>query len=174
VQAGIEALQKGEDAAGEAAFRRALKIWPGMADAYAGLGTVYGRLGQFRESVALWQEAVARDTTLVVPLHWACGMWEDEIQARLKTQPATARDYNDLGDTYAIRDSLEGAIYWYRKALDADPDHALSQRNLALTYAGAGRIQEAEAELAHYRRVVQNQAEVQKLEALIRERRTTR
>ena len=54
VQVGIDALQRGDDRAGEMAFRQALKVWPGMPDAYAGLGTVFIRNKQFSEAVKMW------------------------------------------------------------------------------------------------------------------------
>ena len=100
VQVGIDALQQGDDRAGEIAFRQALKVWPGMPDAYAGLGTVFIRNKQFSEAVKMWREAAARDSALVAPLHHACELWETDIRNRLRTQPGTARDYTDLGDTY--------------------------------------------------------------------------
>ena len=169
VQAGIEALQRGEDQTGEAAFRLALKVWPGMADAYAGLGTIFFRRAQYQEAVAMWQEAVVRDSTLIAPLHRACELWEADIRNRFRTRPGTGRDYADLGDTYAIRDSLDRAMHWYQKAIESDPRYAVSYRNLALVYAKAGQRREAEAALDGYRRVIGDVDAVQKLEVLMRE-----
>ena len=111
------------------------------------------------------------DSSLVAPLHWACGLWEADIRARLKTRPVRAQDYSDLGDTYASRDSLDLAIHWYRKAVELDAGHAVFYRNLALVCAEAGRGQEAEEALNGYRQLTRNPDEVQKLESLIRERR---
>ncbi len=171
VQVGIEALQQGDDQTGEIAFRQALKVWPGMADAYAGLGTVFVRNRHFSEAVKMWREAAARDSTLVAPLHHACELWEADIRKGFRTRPGTARDYTDLGDTYTLRDSLDVAIYWYRKAIESDPNYAVPYHNLALVCAEAGREVEAEAALDRYRQIARDANAVRELEVLIRERR---
>ena len=170
VQVGIDALQQGDDRAGEIAFRQALKVWPGMPDAYAGLGTVFIRNKQFSEAVKMWREAAARDSALVAPFHHACELWETDIRNRLRTQPGTARDYTDLGDTYALRDSLDVAINWYRKAIESDPNYAVPYHNLALVCAEAGRVEDAEAALDGYRQIAGDANAVRELEVLIRER----
>ena len=170
VQVGIDALQRGDDRAGEMAFRQALKVWPGMPDAYAGLGTVFIRNKQFSEAVKMWGEAAARDSALVAPLHHACELWETDIRNGFRTRPGTARDYTDLGDTYTLRDSLDVAIYWYRKAIESDPNSAVPYHNLALVCAEAGREEDAEAALNRYRQIAKDANAVRELEVLIRER----
>ena len=171
VQVGIDALQRGDDRAGEIAFRQALKVWPEMPDAYAGLGTVFVRNRQFSEAVKMWREAAARDSALVAPLHHACELWEADIRNGFRMRPGTARDYTDLGDTYTLRDSLDVAIYWYRKAIESDPNYAVPYHNLALVCAEAGREVEAEAALDGYRQIARDANAVRELEGLIRERR---
>ncbi len=170
VQVGIDALQQGDDQAGEIAFRQALKIWPEMADAYAGLGSVFIRNKQFSEAVKMWREAAVRDSILVAPLHRACELWEADIRNRFRTRPGTARDYTDLGDTYTIRDSLDAAIYWYRKAIESNPNYAVPYHNLALVCAEAGRGEDAVAALDGYRQIARDANAVRELEVLIQER----
>ena len=118
----------------------------------------------------MWREAAARDSTLVAPLHRACELWETDIVNRLRTRPGTARDYTDLGDTYTIRDSLDAAIYWYRKAIELDPNGVVPYHNLALVYAEAGRGKDAEAALNGYRQIARDANAVRELEVLIRKR----
>ena len=89
---------------------------------------------------------------------------------RLRTRPGTARDYTDLGDTYTIRDSLDAAIYWYRKAIELDPNDAVPYHNLALVCAEAGWEEDAEAALDGYRQIARDANAVRELEVLIQER----
>ena len=62
------------------------------------------------------------------------------------------------------------AIYWYRKAIESDPNYAVPYHNLALVCAEAGREEDAEAALNRYRQIAKDANAVRELEVLIRER----
>ena len=98
--------------------------------------------------------------------------WHGSLHRRSMQGPSVETVRGDFrqNNTYTIRDSLDAAIYWYRKAIELDPNDAVPYHNLALVYAEAGRGEDAEAALDGYRQIARDANAVRELEVLIRER----
>lgn len=61
-------------------------------------------------------------------------LWE----ATARTNPNSARVYNNLGDVYSIEGNLQKSIQSFQKAIELDPNYAEAMYNLGRTYIKAG------------------------------------
>jgi tetratricopeptide (TPR) repeat protein len=110
------ALNSGAEAIED--FRQALKLKPGFALAWSGLGDAYGRAGRIDEAIAAYQQAV-------------------------KWKPDLATAWANLGVSYSHARRGNEAIAAYQQALKLNPQDALTWYNLGFAYQNAGRSGEA-------------------------------
>lgn len=113
----------------------------------------YHRNGLWRDSLALWADAVAKSPYKARPhnnlgilyleqgrLDEAAVLFEKVIALDAEYSPA----YNNIGLIYLQRDQLDQALFYFRKALELDPRYAHAQNNIGAVYIKQNRIQDAE------------------------------
>lgn len=101
-----------------AAFRQALSLDPGLAEAHNNLGEALGELKQYKAALGAFQQAVALDGAFV--------------RAR----------YN-IGVTYDKLGQLKYAEFVYRILIRDYPDFPLAYDSMAVTLSKSGRAREA-------------------------------
>jgi len=104
--------------AADAAFRRALELAPGDADALRAAAVLARILGQSEKALELLGKAIAID-------------------------PLSARTHRQLGMTYVLTERYDEAAAAFELAIDLGPSHGLSHAFLALTRLRQGRSDEA-------------------------------
>lgn len=114
-----------------AAYRQALSLDPGLADAYLNLGRLVHESGDTQQALRLYREAVRR-----IP---------DDPVAHYNL--ATA-----LEDTQELR----GASKHYHLAVELDPDFADAHYNLAQLFERLGQSKRALRHLMTYKRLTEN------------------
>ena len=126
---GVELEGREPDAAREA-YRRALVLDPGHADAYLNLGRLLHHDRELDEAELQYRAAVQAD-----PMH--------------------ARAWYNLGVLLEDRDRTEDAQEAYESALAVDPGLAVAHYNLALLHEAEARDVEALQHLSAYKRLVE-------------------
>ena len=126
---GVE-LEGREPAAAREAYRRALALDPGHADAYLNLGRLLHQDRELDEAELQYRAAVQAD-----PMH--------------------ARAWYNLGVLMEDRDRTEDAREAYESALAVDPGLAVAHYNLALLHEAEEREAEALRHLSAYKRLVE-------------------
>ena len=116
------ALEDRDAPAAAEAYRRALALDPGLADAYVNLGRLRHESGDAREAARLYHLALERSPDDPV-LHFNLALALEDTQG------------------------AEAAIRHYERALALDPDFADAHYNVAGLYEQAGRAADA---LRHY------------------------
>lgn len=101
-----------------AEYGRAIKLYPGYADAYGQRGMAYMMRGNDSLSVANYQKAIQLNTTM-------------------------ASNYSNFGMYYFNHGDYQGALGLYTKAVTLDPRYADGWRNLGSTYGAMKKYNEA-------------------------------
>jgi TolB-like protein/Flp pilus assembly protein TadD len=150
----------------DAAFKRALELEPGNADAVRGAAALAGTLGRFDEAIQLDRRAIELDplrvstyNNLAVHSYYA-GRWDEaEIAFRkaLELNPQYPRAHERLGCIYLAQSKPEEALAEMQK----EHEPAWRGQGLALAYHAAGKKKEADAALADYIEKYQNDAAYQ-------------
>jgi tetratricopeptide (TPR) repeat protein len=115
---GVRAQQVGNYKAAEGHYLRATEIDANHADAYNQLGKLRAEQGRVLESVASFEQAIARS-------------------------PDFAEAHNNLGRTFALLGRVDEALAEYQVALALRPNLGLTHLNIALTELGRGRTEAA-------------------------------
>ena len=122
------------------------------AEAYASLGTLYGREGRFSCAIAAFQAALARDPQayqiryeLAIALleNHAPDQAADEVRAVLHDDPNSFRAHNVLGQALQDLGQLEQAAEEFKTALAINPRFALGSYDLARLLASQKKYQAA-------------------------------
>ena len=142
-------------AGAEQAFKRALALQPGNADALDHYGRLCSSMGRFDESLALLRRAEALDPQVhrsdVANGLLRAGRFEEALAgARRLTEadPAYDRGYTILGWAYQRLGRNDEAIAALRRAIEISPDKTIWLAQLGEALGLAGRIDEARAVLA--------------------------
>ena len=134
----------------EEAFRHAIELNPGHANAYAELGHLLQRTGRFEEALDVLQRKIDLDSNplggLDVGVLWvylSLGRYDeviDEFEKKLELDPNHATTYWRLGEAYLQKGMEEQAIHAYEKMLELG--HPFGGY-LGYAYAVSGRREEA-------------------------------
>lgn len=129
VDLGDKFAEKSKWRAAEAAYKEAITISPGNADAHAGLGTLYNDQGRHGEAFAPFNKARQSDPSHPLASYGlgyaylrgqryndAVGFFKQAISA----QPDFAQAYFDLGLTYVALSNKEAALSQYEKLKQFD------------------------------------------------------
>ena len=121
-------------------------------EAYAGLGTAYGKLGNYAESIGHFEKAIsicpeyADAYNGLGVIHGHQGRL-DEAVAHLKTalqiKPEYSEAHKNLGIVYAMREKSSLAIEAFEKAILINPDIAEAHNDLGVVLAKEGRFEHA-------------------------------
>ncbi len=111
--------------------------------AYADAAAIYEYMGNYREAADIWRKGleVASDNRLAVN-----NLRRMELLLELDNRPASQRRaelYNELGVLSWRNGLVEDAIVYFEKALENEPDYAMTYANLGLNYTDAGMYPEA-------------------------------
>lgn len=157
IDEGLAALNQGNLAAAEAAFKSALALDPDGPMGYVGLAEVAGRRGDdvlTEEWLRKGLRAVPRDQGLLLNL----GKWlaskgrlaeaEVSLTQAVEVAPQSVQALSMLGDLYLSRSStVAKAESLFRRAVQAEPGNVPAQIGLARALAGVGKTAEAQAVL---------------------------
>jgi tetratricopeptide (TPR) repeat protein len=154
---GIERLAANDTDGAQAAFRRALELQPGYADALLGLAEVASRKKRPDEAARLIREAVKADPRSAhayasLGRLQAVGRQFGEAEASLKKamelDPRLVRPKMDLADLYAtVLRRPRDALALYEAVLGLDPRHAGAYYAAGLVHEGLGEPDEAQKAL---------------------------
>ncbi|HVH31364.1 MAG TPA: tetratricopeptide repeat protein [bacterium] len=115
---GERLLERGDLAAAERTFRRAVLTAPDSAVAHSKLGVALAQQDRADEAVAEFTTAVG-------------------------LQPTYAPAYSNLGNVYREKGMLAEALAAYERALAIDPEYWIAHRNLGILYKQMGRLGDA-------------------------------
>jgi len=144
----------------KAAFERALRLQPRLAEAYDGLGQYYELRGNFAVARELYATAASLNPAnprLVRHLSRILLQLHEEPAARRALQDLVAMDASDMTARYllgllALRAGQpDMAISEFRKVVEHDPDHAQAWSGLGLAYARIGDLERASGAIEHAR-----------------------
>ena len=121
-----------DDAAAQAAYRRAIELQPSSVAAYNHFGAFLAARGRWSEAAEMFRKA----TSLA---------------------PDSYRAWSNLGVVSAMRCDFPAALEAYRKALALHPDDAVVASNLGVTQLWMGRSAEAVASLELAARLAPNE-----------------
>jgi protein O-GlcNAc transferase len=153
---GIRALEAGDAAAAEAAFRQGLALAPGHAALHHRLGAALNVRGDLAGARAAYERAVQLSPDQFLA-HYSLGLLDQEdrrpaaaaahfaaaLTARSSYVPARVR----LASSLRRIDRAAEALAAYRRVLDDDPRHAEANVGYAMTLAQLGRYGEAREHL---------------------------
>jgi eukaryotic-like serine/threonine-protein kinase len=138
-------------------FKRAIEIDPKFAMAYAWLGRMYGDLGEAALSAESTSQAYRlRDRASDRERFWITAAYDTQVTENLEkaretcelwtqTYPRDAAPHDMLaGIIYPVLGKYEQAVDEAKKALELDPDFAITYSLLAKRYLDLGRLPEAE------------------------------
>lgn len=150
--AGLSLHRLGRSAEAEASLRRAFEIDPSRAKVASGLSIVLRALGKSDEAITLMEGALSRDPTNrlartnLANSYLSAGRPEAAIaqyRTILAQSPSDGATLIRLGVAHLKLGQFQAAILALEQGVTILPQHAGGHSNLALAYAGAGRIAEA-------------------------------
>jgi len=153
VEAGRRCQQEGNLPGAEANYREALRLWPDLAEAHAGLGILLAQQGNpagaescFRQAVRLEPGSAQAQSNLGIVLSQQGRQAEAESCHRqaLRLQPDFAAGHNNLGLTLVAQGRLAEAEASFREALRLRPAFAEAHYNLGLALRQRGQLAEAQ------------------------------
>jgi len=132
---GVVSARRGDLAAAEGHYRRALALDPGDAGTQFNLGGVLARLGKLAEAEAHYRSAI-------------------------RLQPDDAQAHYFLGRVLGDQGRADEAANRYRDALQHDPDFARAHYRLGLGHLERGELSRAEEHLTRASRLAPDDADV--------------
>jgi tetratricopeptide (TPR) repeat protein len=163
---GDEAHSRGQNIPeAEGHYLRALELDPNFAMAYARLGVIYLNSGQYAKANQFFTRAfglskrVSERERLYIAGHYygnVTGNMPKEIEAlqdSILTYPGQVDSYVNLNAAYGYLGQLEKALPFGRKAVELQPEEAVSAENLVADYVALGRMAEARQEMERMRRL---------------------
>jgi protein O-GlcNAc transferase len=134
------------------AFKSAIQLNHGAAEAYHDLGVTQHQIGRFGEALACFESAVAINGR--VAANWfnggntlcRLGRLEEAVtwfQHAVQIMPSFAETHYNLANTLKALGRGSEAIAQYRRALDADPAIVEAHNNLGTLLLGKGLLKEA-------------------------------
>ncbi|MGH9601620.1 MAG: tetratricopeptide repeat protein, partial [Terriglobales bacterium] len=140
-------------------YERAIELDPNFALAHARLGVIYGNLGEsereLRYKIRAFElrDRVSERERFYITAHYftsVTGEMEKGIQAYELFKQTYPRDYtpwNNLAVTYGVMGQFEKSLENGREALRIDPQEFHAYGQVAFSYLGLNRVEEAKATL---------------------------
>lgn len=148
---GLRLLGLGQYAAAEAAFRGALQLAPGLAEAHANLGFLLDREGRWPEAEASYRQALAINPGQVQTIINLGALLESETRfsealeayrQALALDPESPAAWSNLGVLLTCMKQETEAEHCLRTALELAPDYRKASFNLAHLLLRQGRYEE--------------------------------
>jgi serine/threonine protein kinase/tetratricopeptide (TPR) repeat protein len=139
-------------------YKRAVELDPNFAIAYTSLGVAYYNLNQIDLSIAAIKKAfelkdrvTERERGHITTLYYDIGTGELEKATQgykqwIQTYPRDVVAYADLADEFMIAGRYQEAVDTERNGSNTEPN-VVDYMNLAASYTGLNRLDEAHAEL---------------------------
>jgi protein O-mannosyl-transferase len=132
-----------QEAAG--AYRKAIELRPGFADAWHNLGIAYSNTHDLQQAVAACKEAIRLQPQLTDAYYTMAGAyaWMNSLQeaadayTRFIAVRPSAAVWNNLGTVYAAMGDAKQAVLAFQKALELEPSNVQARQNLARAQAGS-------------------------------------
>lgn len=147
---------KGETAAAMNLLRSAIDIEPGSQRYYLALAALHQRSGSIEETVAVYEDGLARNPGAVSLLNNIALIYlnqgaNDKALSRateaLELSPENPRILNTLGRVYLQDRAPEKAIRYFERAVDRMPASSLYRYHLGVAYYETGSMELAKVEL---------------------------
>jgi predicted Zn finger-like uncharacterized protein len=147
-------ILKGAGKAPEAleAWKQAVKLDPGYADAWEAMGQVYLDAGRYKDATAAFEAALKADPAragvhaLIGDAQSQAGRWNQAIAsygAALKADPNLPGVYYRLGRAHSEMGQYDKAIGFYQRGLASKPDDAQGWYHLGYALKERGKKREA-------------------------------
>ncbi|MBK5285506.1 MAG: tetratricopeptide repeat protein [Bacteroidia bacterium] len=140
-----------------AEYNRAVKLYPGYADAYGQMGMAYMLRGNDSMAFAMYSKSIQLNTTMAMN-YSNFGMYFfnrhefksalDLYQRAIALNPRYADGWRNLGSTYGEMKEYEKAVEAFQNSLKYEPDNADVLYFLGITYRSLGREDLAQTYIA--------------------------
>jgi len=151
-ETGNQQYQSGNLPEAENAYRKAIKLNKGFAEAYTNLGNVLKDMGRFQEAAGAYRKAatIYPDHPLILnnlgAVYRLLGASKEAMacfRKSIERHAANPDAYNNLGCLFRECGRVADAIECFRKALATTPDLAAAHNNLGTALTEEGRYREA-------------------------------
>jgi len=138
---GVALYYRGALDAALAAFRRAIELLPGYAEAHNNLGLVLSRMGQEKEATEAFQEALRIDPAMAEVynnlgfMYHTSGKFDRAVQMfgqAIQNSADSSVAYTNLGNSFYKMKLAEKAVEAWRRALELDPMNENARRSLRM------------------------------------------
>jgi folate-binding protein YgfZ len=138
-------------------YERAIAVCPTFADAYEGLGVIFGRHGRYEEAIALMQRLLEVDPMSVMA-HTNLSLYYNQqgriedaereaaeaARAKIRREREAAHLWDvEAGDAESASADRDRRAGMFRQVLELDPDDALGNFGLGELLVEEGRFEEA-------------------------------
>ncbi len=149
----------------EGHYLRAIELDPNFAMAYARLGVVYDNSGQVAKANKYFSQAyelskhVSERERLYITGHYYQSVTGnipkviETLQEAIQTYPGLVDNYVNINVAYFFLGQFEKGLPYAKKAVEIQPDDAISSENLVNNYVGLNRLSEARAEVERARKL---------------------
>jgi tetratricopeptide (TPR) repeat protein len=149
----------------EGHYLRAVELDPNFAMAYARLGVVYDNSGQVAKAVKNFSQAyelskhVSERERLYISGHYYQSVTGnipkviETLQEAIQIYPGVVDNYVNINVAYLFMGQFEKGLSYAKKAVEIQPDDAISSENLVSDYVGLNRLSEAGAEVERARKL---------------------
>ena len=134
------------------AWKQAVKLDPGYADAWEAMGQAYLDAGRYKDATAAFEAALkadparARVLVLIGDAQAQAGRWKEataSYTSALKADPNLPGMYYRLGRAHSEMGQYERAIGFYQRGLQSKPDDAQAWYHLGYALKERGKKREA-------------------------------
>ncbi len=138
---GVALYYRGALDAALAAFRRAIELLPGYAEAHNNLGLVLSRMGQDKEATEAFQEALRIDPAMAEVynnlgfMYHTTGKFDRAVQMfgqAIQNSGDSSVAYANLGNSFYKMKQADKAVEAWRRALELDPMNENARRSLRM------------------------------------------
>jgi tetratricopeptide (TPR) repeat protein len=141
-------------------LKKAIRLQPGLKDAWYCIGLIYQRKGKFKTAVTYFQKAVEIASSFAVgwkqlaSAYHSAGhyvMAVDAYRTAIKEDPRNPSTWNNLGFTYKALGNFEEAVSCFKQASDLEPRLAEPWFNIGNIYYQKGEDSKA---ISYYEKAV--------------------
>jgi type IV pilus biogenesis/stability protein PilW len=157
---GVELYHQRDYAKATQAYRKAIDIDPGYAEAYNNLGIIYQEAGDLDRALSNYRKAIEINPEYEKALNnlgvllYLKGRYEESIRAFQKALALNASNIEshiNLGILFKKQGQVDQAIESYRRALAINPLHGEAHYNIGLLHEQLGNVEMA---IDHYQKFI--------------------
>ena len=144
-------------------YADALSRQPDSPEIYSNLGSLYARKQAWEQAIVYFEKAIDRDANFAIAHLNLAKVWKQLgkfdreltcLQAALKLQPnlGSAQSHYQIGQSLEAAEKAEGAVTFYRQAIERSPDFLPAYERLVDLLEDQGDWQSA---MTYYRKIVE-------------------